>query len=249
MGSNDSKRILVADDTLHMRIMLQDVLTEAGYEVVTAADGEEAWKLIESEGDSIDLLILDLLMPRMTGFEILERVRESKDLPPKRSLVITGIFKSNKEVQRLKDLGANGYITKGALVDEILFRVNQTFHLGLQNTRKYPRLVLSVPVDYRVEDNAYSNYSSNISAGGVFIRTIEPALPDEKVRLKFRIPELNLDLKLSGRVVWNNEYETGRKKSSLPGMGIEFIDLPEEARKTMKSFVKEKLSQEPLWLD
>ena len=61
------KRILVADDTLPMRIMLQDVLLEAGYEVVTAADGQEAWNLLREEGKNFDLLILDLLMaPKAT---------------------------------------------------------------------------------------------------------------------------------------------------------------------------------------
>lgn len=165
MGAREKKRILVADDTLPLRIMLKDVLTEAGHEIVTASDGAKTWKIIEDEGDSFDLLILDLLMPEVTGFEILERLQKS----PKNTkvIVITGIFKSGKEIQRLKDLGACGYITKTALVDEILFRVNQVFYMGQENSRSHPRLFMSIPVLYKIGEEQFSNYTSNFSGGGL----------------------------------------------------------------------------------
>ncbi len=244
----EKNRVLVADDTLPMRIMLQDVLSEAGYYVVTASDGEEAWNIIEEEGEALSLLIIDLLMPRMTGFEILEKLKEEGRLS-KKSLVITGIFKSKKEVARLRDLGAAGYITKTALVDEILFRVNQVFHLGQENTRRYPRMLLSFPVSYRYGDEQYSNYSSNFSAGGVFIRTIEPPPRDELLSLKFRVPDIELEVKTTGRVAWNNEYESYRLKSSLPGMGVEFVDMDSSVQSELADFIKDQLADEPVWLD
>jgi uncharacterized protein (TIGR02266 family) len=243
------KRILVADDTLPMRIMLQDVLLEAGYEVVTAADGQEAWDLLLEEGKKLDLLILDLLMPRMTGFEIMEKLPELHLQPARRVLVVTGIFKSGKEIQRLKELGASGYITKSALVDEILFRVNQVFHLGHENSRQHPRVLMSLPVDYRVGGQQLSNYSSNVSAGGLFIRAIDPAPLDETIEVTFKIPELNQTVSAKGRVVWTNEYETLRKKSSLPGMGVKFLDLDVALERTIAAYVADKLVNEPVWLD
>ncbi len=249
MRARGRKRILVADDTLPMRIMLQDVLSEAGYEVLMAADGGEAWGTLQSQGEDIDLLILDLLMPRMTGFEILERFHELDQTHPKKVLVITGIFKSQKEVQRLRDLGANGYITKTALVDEILFRVNQVFHLGQENSRKFPRLLMSLPIDYRVRGGQYSNFTSNLSAGGAFIRTIDPAPPQETLELTFHIPETNMAVSATGRVVWTNEYETYRRKACLPGMGVEFVDLAPAIKKHLSEYVSQKLVNEPVWLD
>ena len=53
MVAQDQKRILVADDTLPMRIMLQDVLSEAGFDVIIAADGEEAWGILQEQADMI----------------------------------------------------------------------------------------------------------------------------------------------------------------------------------------------------
>jgi uncharacterized protein (TIGR02266 family) len=249
MRARDLKRILVADDTLPMRIMLQDVLSEAGYEVSIAADGEEAWGILQEKGEEIDLLILDLLMPRMTGFEILERLNELTQTHPKKVLVITGIFKSQKEIQRLRDLGANGYITKTALVDEILFRVNQVFHLGQENVRRFPRLLMSLPIDYKVGGEQYSNFTSNVSAGGAFIRTIAPAATNEKIEISFSIPDKNMPVSATGRVVWTNEYETYRKKSCLPGMGVEFLDIPESLRSYLAEYVQQKLVNEPVWLE
>lgn len=249
MGVRDTRRILVADDTLPMRIMLQDVLLEAGYEVVTASDGEEAWNIINDQSSNLDLLILDLLMPRMTGFEILERLPEAPGGSDHKVLVVTGIFKSSKEVRKLKELGATGYITKSALVDEILFRVNQVFHLGMDNSRKHPRLLMSLPVDYRINGSQISNYSSNFSAGGIFIRTIDPAPPDSDIRLSFRIPDLNKVVQAKGRVIWNNEYETYRKKSCLPGMGVEFLDIDAELKDVLTGYIHEKIQDEPVWLE
>jgi uncharacterized protein (TIGR02266 family) len=248
MTSTGQKRILVADDTLPMRIMLQDVLTEAGYEVITVSDGEEAWIMLQEEYDTIDLLILDLLMPRMTGFDILEKIKEYPPEIRKKSLVVTGIFKSEKEVQRLKDLGACGYITKSALIDEILFRVNQVFFIGQENIRKFPRLLMSVPVSYEHEGEQQANYTSNFSAGGAFIRTIDPAPKNGLIDVKFRLPSSEIAVTTTGRIVWTNEYETYRRKSSLPGMGIEFLDIQPDVKNELASFVECCLQEEPVWL-
>jgi len=248
MCADHGKRILVADDTLPMRVMLQDVLVEAGYEVTTAVDGGEAWDQLKEHGKSFDLLILDLLMPKMTGFEILEKLSELS-LGKKKVIVVTGIFKSQKEVQRLRELGATGYITKSALVDEILFRVNQVFYLGQENSRLFPRILLSLPIDYQVRGQQLSNYSSNFSAGGMFIRTIDPASPREDIEVNFTIPELNQPVQLKGKVVWTIEYDTYSRKSSLPGMGVEFTNLDPETQKTLLAYVEQKLKTEPVWLE
>jgi uncharacterized protein (TIGR02266 family) len=230
-----------------MRIMLQDVLTEAGYDVVTAADGVEAWDLIH-DAEGFDLLIIDLLMPRMTGFELLEKLHADTNNGKNKILVITGIFKSQKEIQRLKELGARGYITKTALVDEILFRVNQVFHCGNENTRRHPRFLKSLPVDYSAGKDQLFSYTSNFSAGGAFIRTISPSPVGEKLDVSLRIPDINLHVKAEARVAWTNEYETHGRKSCLPGMGIEFINLPPNVKTALQSFIQDQISKEPFWI-
>ena len=77
-----SKKILVADDEAHILHVVSMKLTTAGYEVITAVDGEEALELCISEGP--DLLITDYQMPLMTGLELCQRLSESeqtRDIP------------------------------------------------------------------------------------------------------------------------------------------------------------------------
>jgi DNA-binding response OmpR family regulator len=72
-ASRPVSRILVADDDPALRTMLAEALHDAGYAVLSAADGEEAWETLCR--DSIDLLVTDHDMPRLTGLELLRRVR------------------------------------------------------------------------------------------------------------------------------------------------------------------------------
>ncbi len=237
---------MVADDTLPMRIMLEDVLKEAGYNVITAGDGDEAWKLIQQEKDQLDLLILDLLMPKLTGFEILNKIRGEMEgnIPV---LAITGVFQSEKDISRLKELGAIGYLTKTALVDEILFRVNQVFFLGKKSSRNFPRALMSLPVEYQAQEQWFSNYTSTLSAGGMFIRTIDPLPMNQDIKLRLKIPELDKTIESNAKVVWFNEYEPHSRKPSLPGMGVQFQDIDPEVQSSLEGFIKDRLNREPIW--
>lgn len=132
-GQNDSegaqsksgkKRIIVADDTAFFRAMLSEILTDAGYEVITANDGEDAFIKIKHELPHVDLLLLDMLMPRMDGFKLIEELRKGamgKNLP---ILALSGVFKSESDREHMKALGVTGYIDKDTPPEQILERVN-----------------------------------------------------------------------------------------------------------------------------
>lgn len=117
------RRIIVADDTRFFCQMLEDILTGAGYEVVLAHDGLEALKKVKAEMPNIDLLVLDLLMPKMTGFDVLREIRKDPQGAKLPVLAITGVFKQSSEIEMLRKLGAMGYISKNSPPDEILRRV------------------------------------------------------------------------------------------------------------------------------
>jgi len=126
--SDRRKKILVADDELSICILVEEILASSGYTVITALDGLEAYEKVVSEKP--DLVILDLLMPKMTGFEVLKEIRkENKNVPV---LVMTAIYKKASQVLVVKELGANGYIEKPFSPDHLLFRVENLLMTAAQ---------------------------------------------------------------------------------------------------------------------
>lgn len=250
MGKGSEKKILIVDDTLPLRIMLSEILSEAGYSILVAGDGLEAWNLISSQHKELDLVILDLLLPRMSGFEVLARLKQ--EFPERKFpvFVLTGVFKSEKEIQRLKELGANGYLNKTSVLDEILYRVNALFY-PVNEARQHPRVIYSLPVDYRFNGVRHSCYTTTLSLGGCFIRTLKPAPKDALVNLWIMIPgcECIDDLHAKGKVVWHNDYYSNYKPNTPPGMGVKFLELNERLRDCIQEIVEQKLEEEKTWQD
>ncbi|MDX2474098.1 MAG: response regulator [Candidatus Krumholzibacteria bacterium] len=114
-------RILVADDEPHIRRILQFLLEQEGFEVQMAEDGEEAWKAVASFQP--DLVLLDVMMPRMDGFAVLEIIRAGFETARLPVILLTAKGEEQDKVKGLKG-GANDYIVKPFNHDELLLRVS-----------------------------------------------------------------------------------------------------------------------------
>lgn len=111
-------RILVVEDDNGIRMLMEDALADAGYEPVLACNGLEALEVLESK--HIDLIILDIMMPKMYGYELLRQIRESgMDMPV--LLVTAKQTLSDKKKGFL--LGADDYMVKPFEEEEMLLRV------------------------------------------------------------------------------------------------------------------------------
>ncbi|MBA7469438.1 Alkaline phosphatase synthesis transcriptional regulatory protein PhoP [subsurface metagenome] len=112
------RRILVVDDEQTVRYFLQRTLEKAGYDVITASNGLEALEKM-SQFD-ISLVLLDIMMPGLDGFEVLDHMRQyEKNIPV---IMLTGIQEATTKVDSLT-LGADDYITKPFSVEELLARI------------------------------------------------------------------------------------------------------------------------------
>jgi len=108
-GGDRRKRILVAEDSITSRSLLKMILEGAGYEVATVNDGVEAWdRLRESE---FELLVSDIEMPRMDGFELTARLRADRRLGELPVILVTALS-SARDRERGLEAGANAYIVK-----------------------------------------------------------------------------------------------------------------------------------------
>jgi len=109
--------ILVVDDHANTRGLIKDYLTEHGYRVLTAADGRQALAL--AAADRPDLILLDVMMPNVDGFEFTRRYRKDHSVP---IILLTAKIAEQDKVHGL-DLGADDYVTKPFGMQELLARV------------------------------------------------------------------------------------------------------------------------------
>jgi len=110
-------KILIADDEAQLLRLVSRNLQLDGYETVTGSDGAEALALAEAHAP--DLVLLDVMMPKMDGFIVTQRIREFSSMP---IIIMTARGQDEDKIRGL-DLGADDYLTKPFNVDELLARV------------------------------------------------------------------------------------------------------------------------------
>ena len=113
------QKILVVDDEARMRKLVSDFLVREGFEVLEAEDGEKAMDLFYSNKD-IALVILDVMMPKMDGWQVLREIRESSQVP----VIMLTARADEKDELRGFELGVDEYVTKPFSPRTLVARVN-----------------------------------------------------------------------------------------------------------------------------
>lgn len=116
-------RVLVVDDVAEIRDLMLEILSLSGHEIATASNGEEAlWKFREMHPD---LVLLDISMPGMNGYDVLRALRECPEGQNAKVVMMTALS-DPKAVQKALELGARDYFVKGSIeIDHLLNRVDQ----------------------------------------------------------------------------------------------------------------------------
>ncbi|MBU1118399.1 response regulator [Patescibacteria group bacterium] len=116
-------KVLIIDDDTFVRTVYNSLLTEEGYEVLQAADGEEGFK--ELRKSKPDIVLLDMILPKMTGFDVLEKKRKNASIKSIPVIVISDLGQKN-DIDRAKKLGARMYLPKGEYSpNEIVTEINK----------------------------------------------------------------------------------------------------------------------------
>jgi DNA-binding response OmpR family regulator len=141
----DAKKVLVVEDDSAIRRGLVDALEFAGYEVLQATNGQDG--MAQGLRATFDLLILDLILPGCSGFEILKAVREARATLP--VIILTARGEEGDRVQGLR-LGADDYVVKPFSVRELLARVEAV----LRRSSERPGRINRIPLRSGVADLA-----------------------------------------------------------------------------------------------
>ncbi|MAT45707.1 MAG: DNA-binding response regulator [Anaerolineaceae bacterium] len=112
-----SRNVLVVDDHHNVQTLLAEFLSGQGFEVTCASDGIEAFSVLEKQ--DIDLILLDIMMPSMDGYQFISKLRKESSIPV---IMITAKQQENDLIKGF-DLGADDYITKPFRMRELLVRM------------------------------------------------------------------------------------------------------------------------------
>jgi len=119
------KKILIIEDESALQKTLGEVLSQQGYQVLPALNGEVGLKLAQSEKP--DLILLDLILPKIHGFDVLKKIKdnpETKEIP----VIILTNLESMEDVKRAMELGATTYLVKANYsLEELTIKINQVF--------------------------------------------------------------------------------------------------------------------------
>ncbi len=102
------ENIIIADDELRIRKLVSDFLKLAGYNVIEAEDGDEAYALFEKHKSDLSLIILDIMMPGLNGWEVTKKIRETSNIPV---IILTARSEEFDELMGYES-GADDYVTK-----------------------------------------------------------------------------------------------------------------------------------------
>lgn len=188
------KKILIIEDDAKIRRILQLELKHEGYDVVVAEDGENG--IEKFKRDYFDLILLDLMMPKISGEEVCKNIREQSQIP---MIILTAKDQILSKVSLL-DMGADDYLTKPFEIEELLARIR----VALRNKK-----------EYQVEDNiVYENIKINKKTKKFYKNGEEIQLTKKEYNL-LEYFLLNKEIVLSREKilenVWGYEYDGEEK--------------------------------------
>ncbi|HSW89386.1 MAG TPA: response regulator [Patescibacteria group bacterium] len=115
-----AKKVLIIDDDLTNRAVFESVLTDAGYIVTTADDGEDGFNKLSLGG--FDLIIMDVMMPKLDGLGVLTKIEETNPKPTNGPIVLFTNLSKDPAVEEALKHGASTYLVKSELAPDVFVR-------------------------------------------------------------------------------------------------------------------------------
>ena len=224
----EAKTIVIADDTAFVRDRFKGALQSAGHRPTTVANAGELLTQLRSLKGQVDLVLLDLRLPQAQGVSVVRSIRAIEGFKAP-IVVFSGTIANADEVRDLSTLGVAGYINEYSAVQHIVPALAPHLFPDQHNRRSGPRVVLGIPVAYRLGNTIAAALTLNISHGGLAIRTTNPLETATIVKVRFRLPGAAKDVDAEGRIAWADRRT---------GMGLQFTKVAPADQAAIDDFVR-----------
>jgi len=203
-----TRKILVVDDTRNVQVLLSDFLVSQDFEVLTASDGREALNVVHQH--TPDLILLDIMMPNMDGYQFITHLRRESSIP----VIMITAKQQEADIIRGFDLGADDYITKPFRLRELLVRMRAVLRragpkegadsgltvgdISIEPSRhevkKQGQLVELTPLEFLVLEALMQAAGQVVKRADLCIRLMENGYSGSESTLKIHIRNLRLKL-------------------------------------------------------
>ncbi len=203
-----SRKILVVDDTRNVQTLLNDFLNSHDFETLTASDGREALEAVRAAHP--DLVLLDIMMPNMDGYQFISHLRRSSSIP----VIMITARQQEADIIRGFELGADDYITKPFRLRELLMRMRAVLRRAAPQEDEVPNLAVRdvsldrsyhqvkkqgqaielTPLEFQLLEMLMQSAGQVVRRAALCMRLVENGYSGSESTLKIHIRNLRLKL-------------------------------------------------------
>jgi DNA-binding response OmpR family regulator len=202
------RTILVVDDTKNVQVLLSDFLGSQGFEILTTSDGREALEILRTH--TPDLILLDIMMPNMDGYQFISQLRRTSNIP----VIMITAKQQEADVIRGFDLGADDYITKPFRLRELLVRMRAVLRRaapketdplnliigaisldrGKHEVKKHNQVVELTPLEFQVLEILMQSAGQVVKRADLCMHLMENGYSGSETTLKIHVHNLRMKL-------------------------------------------------------
>jgi uncharacterized protein (TIGR02266 family) len=227
-SSSTRKTVAVASATAFVRDRFKAALDAAGHRAMIVKSVAQLLAHVRADFDDLHLIVLDLRLSPTSGVDLVQKIRKLDNgrLP---ILLFSGSVQSVDEVRQLAALGVSGYINEYSAVEHILPSIAPHLFPGTFHKREHPRVVMGIPVSYRIGKTITAALAMDVSGGGMAIRTNNPPVRGTVLKLKFALPGSRRELEAEAVVCWSVQKA---------GIGLQFTKVKPSDQALIDGFVE-----------
>lgn len=228
-----TRKILVIDDTRNVQVMLSDFLSSQDFEVLLASDGREALEVVRAAYP--DLILLDVMMPNMDGYQFISQLRRSSNTP----VIMITARQQEADLIHGFDLGADDYIIKPFRLRELLVRMRAVLRRAgpkegedaclvmgdirldpnKHEVRKLNQVIDVTPLEFQVLEALMRAQGQVVRRADLCIRLMENGFTGSEATLKIHVRNLRLKL--------GDDLDQPKYIDTVFGIGYRFLAVEE----------------------